>query len=74
MKLIQLKYREKQSEWFRKRGINWHVSSVITSKAEDNGLEIMSYVHLFESCAQDSYGLRNPGKPSRQHLTDQAYR
>ena len=47
--------REKQSEWFGKRGINWHVSSVITRNAEDNGLEIMSYVHLFESCAQDWY-------------------
>ena len=53
MKFIQLKYREKQSEWFGKRGINWHVSSVITRNAEDNGLEIMSYVHLFESCAQE---------------------
>ena len=47
MKFIQLKYREKQSEWFGKRGMNWHVSSVITRNAEDNGLEIMSYVHLF---------------------------
>ena len=55
MKFIQLKYREKQSEWFGKIGINWHVSSVITRNAEDNGLEIMSYVHLFESCAQDWY-------------------
>ena len=55
MKFIQLKYREKQSEWFGKRGINWHVSSVITRNGEDNGLEIMSYVYLFESCAQDWY-------------------
>ena len=38
MKFIQLKYREKQSEWFGKRGINWHVSSIITRSAEDNGL------------------------------------
>ena len=55
MKFIQLKYREKQSEWFGKRGINWHVSSIITRSAEDNGLEIVSYVHLFDSCAQDWY-------------------
>ena len=47
MKFIQLKYREKQSEWFGKRGMNWHVSPVITRNAEDNGLEIMSYVHPF---------------------------
>jgi len=57
MKFVQLKYREKQSEWYGKRGINWHVSSVITRSAEGNGLEIMSYVHLFDSCAQDWYAV-----------------
>ena len=55
MKFLQLKYREKQSEWFGKRGINWHVSCVITRNEADNGLEIVSYVHLFDSCAQDWY-------------------
>ncbi|PFX22800.1 hypothetical protein AWC38_SpisGene12675 [Stylophora pistillata] len=53
MKFNHLKYREKQSEWFGKRVINWRVSSVIMRNAEDNDLEIMSYVHFFESCAQD---------------------
>ncbi|PFX16736.1 hypothetical protein AWC38_SpisGene18980 [Stylophora pistillata] len=52
MKFIQLKYREKQSEWFGNRGINWHVISVITRNAEDNDLEIMLNVYLFESCAK----------------------
>ena len=55
MKFLQLKYREKQSEWFGKRGINWHVSCVITRNAAGDGLEIASYVHLFDSCAQDWY-------------------
>lgn len=55
MKFLQLKYREKQSEWFGKRGINWHVSCVITRNEADNGLEIVSYAHLFDSCAQDWY-------------------
>lgn len=55
MKFLQLKYREKQSEWFGKRGINWHVSCVITRNEAGNGLEIVSYVHLFDSCAQDWY-------------------
>ena len=55
MKFLQLKYREKQSEWFGKRGINWHVSCVITRNAADNGLEIATYVHLFDSCSQDWY-------------------
>ena len=55
MKSLQLKYMEKQSEWFGKRGINWHVSCVITKNATGDGLEIASYVHLFDSCAQDWY-------------------
>lgn len=25
MKFLQMKYREKQSDWFAKRGISWHV-------------------------------------------------
>ena len=53
MKFLQMKYREKQSEWFGKRGINWHVSCVISRNAADDSLQIQSYVHLFDSCAQD---------------------
>jgi hypothetical protein len=61
MKFTQMKYREKQSEWFGKRGINWHVSCVL-SKPTDSAskLEVKSYVHLFNSCAQESptvYGI-----------------
>ena len=29
IKFLQLKYREKQSDWFGKRGLNWHVSTII---------------------------------------------
>ena len=25
MKFVQLRYREKQSDWFAKRGLNWHI-------------------------------------------------
>ena len=55
MKFLQLKYREKQSEWFGKRGINWHVSCVISKNTADDSLQVQSYVHLFDSCAQDWY-------------------
>ena len=55
MKFTRMKYREKQSEWFGKRGLNWHVSCVL-SKPTDNAdkLEVKSYIHLFNSCAQES--------------------
>ena len=49
MKFLQLKYREKQSEWFGKRGMNWRVSCVISQNAADNSL----HIHLFDSCLQD---------------------
>ena len=53
MKFTQMKYREKQSEWYGKRGMNWHVSCVISKNDKDDNLEIKSYSHLFDSCAQD---------------------
>ena len=29
MRFVQIKYREKQSEWYSKRPINWRISSVV---------------------------------------------
>ena len=34
MKFIAIKFREKQAEWFAKRRINWHVSSVVVRQEE----------------------------------------
>ena len=57
MKFNQIKYREKQSEWYGKRGLSWHVSCIISKPAESTDLEIVSYVHLLDSCAQDWYSV-----------------
>ena len=46
LKFTAMKFREKQAEWFTKRGINWDVSSVITKR--DESLK----VHLVNSCRQ----------------------
>ena len=51
MKFLQIKFREKQSEWFAKRGISWHICSVVARKGEK--LEVSSYAYLFNSCSQD---------------------
>ena len=56
MKFTTMKYREKQTEWFGKRGINWHVSCVAT-RSPSNDLEVISYVHLLNSCRQDWYSV-----------------
>ena len=34
IKFIAMKFREKQTEWFAKRRINWHVSSVVVRQEE----------------------------------------
>ncbi|KAL9960337.1 hypothetical protein ACROYT_G033784 [Oculina patagonica] len=57
MKFNQMKYREKRSEWYGKRGMSWHVSCVISKPAEGQDQEIVSYVHLLDSYAQDWYAV-----------------
>ena len=55
MKFTHIKFREKQSEWFGKRGINWHICCVISRK--EDKLEVTSYAHLFNSCTQDWFSV-----------------
>ena len=55
MKFTALRFREKQEEWYGKRGMNWHISSVIFK--EDQKLKVVSYSHLFNNCRQDWYAV-----------------
>ena len=56
MKFLQVKYREKQTDWFGQRGLNWHISSCIL-KRDSEKFDVVSYAHLFDSCAQDWYAV-----------------
>ncbi|KAK3735902.1 hypothetical protein QZH41_001349 [Actinostola sp. cb2023] len=56
MKFVQRRYREKQCDWFAKRGLNWHVSSVL-SRDESGNLFISYYNHQFNSCSQDWFAV-----------------
>ena len=56
MKFLQLRYREKQSDWYGKRGLSWHISSVV-SRSKSNTTEVISYAHLFDQCTQDWYAV-----------------
>ena len=56
MKFLQVKYREKQTDWFGKRGLNWHISSCIF-KRDSEKFDIISYAHLFDSCTRDWYSV-----------------
>ena len=52
MKFTQLKYRKKQSGWYAKRGLNSHISTVVSLNNNEK-LKLTSYAHLFNSCTQD---------------------
>lgn len=56
MKFVEMRHREKQREWFAKRGMNWHVSSVL-SKNSEGSIEVSYFAHLFNSCSQDWYSV-----------------
>ena len=53
MKFLPRKYRESQSDWYGKKGISWHIAVALT-KREDQ-LQMLTFVHVFQSCTQDSY-------------------
>ena len=55
MKFLQMKYREKQSDWFGKRGISWHVSTVVSKP--QNEVQVETYAHIFDCCQQDWFAV-----------------
>ena len=63
MKLLPMKYRETQSEWFGKRGMNWHFSAVVHSsdhpdcKPSQCEYQIHSFIAVFDSCKQDWFSV-----------------
>jgi hypothetical protein len=57
MKFLQLRFREKQSDWYGKRGLSWHVSSVVSRNEKREANEVVSYVHLFDQCTQDCFAV-----------------
>lgn len=54
MKFLPRKFRESQSDWFGKRGIPWHISVAMRKKSNSDETEMLTFVHSFESCSQDS--------------------
>ena len=54
MKFLPRKFRESQSDWFGKRGIPWHLT-VAMRKNDKAETEMLTFVHCFESCNQDSF-------------------
>lgn len=55
MKFLPRKYRESQSDWYGKKGISWHIAVAMTK--QECQLEMLTLVHVFQSCTQDSYSV-----------------
>ncbi len=53
MKFLPRKFRESQQDWFGKRGIPWHITVAMT-KTDEEEIKALTFVHIFESCTQDS--------------------
>ena len=53
MKFLPRRFKESQSNWFGKRGIPWQISVAMRNNA-NNEIEMLTFVHSFESCTQDS--------------------
>lgn len=51
MKFLPMRHREKQEEWFGKKGLSWHVTCLVFK--EKNDLKVVTLAHLFESVSQD---------------------
>ena len=57
MKFEQTRFGEKQSDWYGKRGLSWHVSSVISKGSSSDTVVVTTYAHLFNSCTQDWFAV-----------------
>lgn len=57
MKFQQMKFREKQSDWFGKRGLSWHISTIVLKPEKSKDVEVTTYAHLFDKCTQDWYAV-----------------
>jgi hypothetical protein len=55
MKFLPRKYRKSQSDWYGKKGISWHIAVAMTKR--EGKLEMLTFVHVFKSCTQDSYSV-----------------
>ena len=54
MKWILQRGREDSTNWFGKRGIPWSITVAYRRNATSNEYSTRSYVHVFDSCKQDS--------------------
>ena len=57
-KFLPGKFTESQSDWFAKRGMSSHIT-VATQRTENKELQMMTFVHVFQTSNQDSCAVRS---------------
>lgn len=57
VKYLPQHYQEQMSEFFGKRSRSWHVSAVITHLQGGGKYKVECFVHLFNSCHQNSFAM-----------------
>lgn len=61
MKFLPMKYRERMTDWFGKRGLSWHITHVVRLQKSASRLtsskirtyEHRSFIHVFNNCIQN---------------------
>ena len=56
-RFMPMRTREKMTDFYGKRGMDWHVSAVITKKEGNTDFSVDCYVHLFDSCTQNWFSV-----------------
>lgn len=66
MKWLETKYREKQSDWFGKKGLPWHLMVIIRKQKDradkvttetSKSFEHRTMCHIFDHCKQDAMSI-----------------
>ena len=64
MKLVPMRFRETQSQWFGKHGLSWHFAAVIhlsdhpdCKPVDSNEYHIHIFIVVFDSCEQDWFSV-----------------
>ena len=54
IKFLPRKHREKQEDFFAKKGLSWHLTCIVYKEQNTGEFKSITLIHLFQSVSQDS--------------------